>query len=83
MAVLDDRIKRGDSLEQFGRNQGGRYVHVIRGGKFVEGRENDALCWADVTKVATEKDRRDRREICWKCEEVERDAASPDSSEEG
>lgn len=82
MATLHARIKAGDSLDQFGRNRGGRHVHIVRGGKFVEGRENHGLCWADVTKVATEKDRRASYEMCWQCEERER-AASPDSSEEG
>lgn len=81
MTVLQDRIKGGDSLDQFGRNRGGRYVHIVRDGGFVAGRENNALCWADVTKPATEEDRRWRREVCWKCEDAER-AATPDSSTE-
>lgn len=58
-------LKYGDSLEGYGRNKGGRYLHKIRGGKFVQGVPNHALCWADVTKPATRDDY--HREICGEC----------------
>ncbi|MER6830802.1 hypothetical protein ABT352_32750 [Streptosporangium sp. NPDC000563] len=73
-------LKPGESLERYGRNKGGRYAHIIRGGKFVEGAENFGLCWADITKPATEKDRRRGCEICWKCEDREK-TAEPNLSE--
>lgn len=65
MAVL----KPDEPLDRYGRNRGGRYIHIIRGGKFVEGQDNHALCWADITKPATDQDRRRGYELCWDCNE--------------
>jgi hypothetical protein len=60
-------LKYGESLDGYGRNKGGRYLHKIRGGEFVAGVTNHALCWADVTRPATKDDY--HRQICSECQD--------------
>ncbi|MFC4062796.1 hypothetical protein ACFOWE_31280 [Planomonospora corallina] len=59
-------------LERYGRRRnGGRYVHVVRDGRYVPGGDNVALCGARLGWPATGGDVRAYRMICWRCETEE------------